>query len=185
MDDKERLIKARNRITESIAENIHLYGLPPSAGRQYGMMFFHNEPLTLDDMAEELGMSKTSMSTSIRVLTDKKLVERAWRKGVRKDLYKVKDDWYQSFIDMFTIKWRKSVSSHTTAIRRSITELEKLVEDETISEDVIEEAKSDIEKLLYIRDYYEWLDRLVDAFEDHDIFNLVPTKEQQNESSAK
>ena len=68
MDGKERLEKARKRIAESIAQNIHLYGLPPSAGRQYGMMFFQDRPLTLDDMSEELGMSKTSMSTSIRAL---------------------------------------------------------------------------------------------------------------------
>ena len=82
----ERLEKARERIIESIAQNIHLYGLTPSAGRQYGTMFFHNEPLTLDDMTEELGMSKTSMSTSVRALSDLKLVERAWKRGVRKDL---------------------------------------------------------------------------------------------------
>ena len=87
-----------------------LYGLTPSAGRQYGTMFFQNEPLTLDEMTEELGMSKTSMSTSVRALSDLKLVERAWKRGVRKDLYQVKDDWYQSFIDIFSIKWRRSVS---------------------------------------------------------------------------
>ena len=86
MDGKERLEKARERIIESIAQNIHLYGLTPSAGRQYGTMFFHNEPLTLDDMTEKLGMSKTSMSTSVRALSDLKLVERAWKRGVRKDL---------------------------------------------------------------------------------------------------
>ena len=68
MDGKETLDKARERIIETIAQNIHLYGLTPSAGRQYGTMFFHDEPMTLDDMTEELGMSKTSMSTSVRAL---------------------------------------------------------------------------------------------------------------------
>lgn len=176
MDGKERLEKARKRMTESIAQNIHLYGLPPSAGRQYGMMFFQNRPLTLDDMSEELGMSKTSMSTSIRSLSEAKLVERVWERGVRKDLYEVKDDWYQGFIDMFTIKWRRSVSLHSVAIRRSLAELEQLINDDTISDDILDMAKTDIDKLHYIRDYYEWLDRLVDAFEDHDIFDLVPIK---------
>ena len=172
----ERLEKARERIIESIAQNIHLYGLTPSAGRQYGTMFFHNEPLTLDDMTEELGMSKTSMSTSVRALSDLKLVERAWKRGVRKDLYQVTDDWYQSFIDLFSIKWRRSVSLHSVAVRRSLAELEELVNDPAISDELKEEAKIDIEKLRILRDYYEWLDRLVDAFEDHDIFNLVPIK---------
>ena len=176
MKGNERLEIARKRIVESIAQNIHLYGLPPSAGRQYGMMFFQNRPLTLDDMSEELGMSKTSMSTSVRALSEAKLVERVWERGVRKDLYKANDDWHQSFIDMFSIRWRRSVSLHSSAIRRSITEIERLISEDTITEEILAEAKSDLEKLFYIRDYYEWLDRLVDAFENHDIFDLVPIK---------
>ncbi len=176
MDGYEKLEIARKRIVESIAQNIHLYGLPPSAGRQYGMMFFHDKPLTLDDMSEELGMSKTSMSTSVRALSEAKLVERVWEKGVRKDLYRASDDWYQSFIDMFSVKWRRSVTLHSSAIRRSITELEQLISDVSISPELLDEAKLDLDKLIYIRDYYEWLDRLVDTFENHDIFDLVPIK---------
>lgn len=178
MDGKETLDKARERIIETIAQNIHLYGLTPSAGRQYGTMFFHNEPLTLDDMTEELGMSKTSMSTSVRALSDLKLVERAWKRGIRKDLYQVKDDWYQSFIDLFSIKWRRSISLHSVAIRKSLTELQVLRNGPEISDELKEKIDTDIAKLEYIRDYYEWLDRLVDAFEDHDIFDLVPRKDE-------
>ena len=185
MKGNERLEIARKRIVESIAQNIHLYGLPPSAGRQYGMMFFQNRPLTLDEMSEELGMSKTSMSTSIRALSEEKLVERVWERGVRKDLYKANDDWHQNFIDMFSIRWRRSVTLHSSAIRRSMTEIERLIAEETTSEDLLVEAKSDLEKLIYIRDYYEWLDRLVDAFEEHDIFDLVPIKKPSDDSSTK
>jgi DNA-binding transcriptional regulator GbsR (MarR family) len=185
MEGSKKLEKARERIIETIAQNIHLYGLTPSAGRQYGTMFFHNEPLTLDDMTEELGMSKTSMSTSVRALSDLKLVERAWKRGVRKDLYQVSDDWYQSFIDLFSIKWRKSVSQHSGAIRKSLAELDELMNDPAISEELKAEVMTDIDKLQYMRAYYEWLDRLIDAFEDHDIFDLVPIRKQQKDSSDK
>ncbi|MBY0221547.1 GbsR/MarR family transcriptional regulator [Mammaliicoccus sciuri] len=181
MDGKEQLEKSRERIIETIAQNIHLYGLTPSAGRQYGTMFFHDDPLTLDDMTEELGMSKTSMSTSVRALSDLKLVERAWKRGVRKDLYQVKDDWYQSFIDLFSIKWRRSISLYSTTIRKSLNELNKLAADPSITDDLKLMVERDIEKLRYVQDYYEWLDRLVDAFEDHDIFDLVPRKDDIQE----
>ncbi|MFS0574749.1 GbsR/MarR family transcriptional regulator [Sporosarcina sp. 179-K 3D1 HS] len=180
MDGREKLDKVRERIIEAIAENIHLYGLTPSAGRQYGTMFFHDEPLTLDEMTEKLGMSKTSMSTSVRALSDLKLVERAWKRGVRKDLYQVKDDWYQSFIDLFSIKWRRSISLHSVAVRRSLKELRELVQDESIDSELRGIVERDIEKLEYMRDYYEWLDRLVDAFEDHEIFDLVPIETDSN-----
>ncbi|MCM3756169.1 GbsR/MarR family transcriptional regulator [Sporosarcina aquimarina] len=179
MDAYEKLEKSRKRITESIAQNIHLYGLPPSAGRQFGMMFFENRPLTLDDMSAELGMSKTSMSTSIRSLSEAKLVERVWERGVRKDLYEVKDDWYQIFVDMFTVKWRRAVSLHTAAIRKSLAELKELKHADDITDELLAVIETDIEKLLYIREYYDWLDRLIDAFEDQKIFDLVPRLEEE------
>jgi len=84
-----------------------------------------------------------------------------------------------------SIKWRKSVNQHSIAVRRSLAELEELVVDPSISDEVKELAHIDIEKLQYMRDYFEWLDRLVDAFEDHDIFNLVPIKKPQRDTSDK
>jgi len=184
MQGKEKHEKARERIIETIAQNIHLFGLTPSTGRQYGMMYFQNEPLTLDDMTEQLGMSKTSMSTSVRALSDLKLVERAWKKGVRKDLYHTSEDWYQSFIDLFSIKWRRSVSLYSVSIKKSLGELQELSNDPTISEELRKEVLIDIEKLIYIKNYYEWLDRLVDVFENHDIFSLVPINNDTNQSQT-
>ncbi|KRG11691.1 GbsR/MarR family transcriptional regulator [Lederbergia galactosidilytica] len=174
----EQLNKARERIIETIAQNIHLYGLTPSAGRLYGMMFFQRKPITLDEMKEELGMSKTSMSTTVRALSDLKMVERVWKKGVRKDLYQVEEDWYQSFIDLFSTKWMGAISVHKIAIKKSIKELKNLLEDEHTSEDVLELARVDIEKLDYIYAYYEWLERVVESFEDHEIFDFVPKKKE-------
>ena len=183
MEDHEKIDKARERIIEAIAQNIHLYGLVPSAGRQFGTMFFQNEPLTLDDMTEKLGMSKTSMSTSVRALSELKLVERAWKKGVRKDLYKVTDDWHQSFIDLFSIKWQRSVTLHSAAIKKSLAEYEELLQNPTLSDELREVVEIDISKLKYMKDYYNWLERLIDAFEDQRIFDLVPKFEDSNENT--
>ncbi len=59
------------------------------------------------------------------------------------------------------------------------------MKDPAIDDGLREEVTIDIEKLLYLRDYYEWLDRLVDAFEDHDIFNLVPIKKPEKDTPNK
>ncbi|MEK3889796.1 GbsR/MarR family transcriptional regulator [Bacillus sp. FSL K6-3431] len=176
VEGKERLEKARERVIETIGQNIHLYGATSSAGRLYGMMFFHQDPLTLDDMKEELGMSKTSMSTSVRTLSDLKMVERVWKKGVRKDLYQIEEDWYQSFIDLFSTKWKSANSMHLSAIKKSLAELEQLTTDNNISPEIQAMATEDIAKLKYMSEYYEWLNRLVAVFEDHEIFKLVPKK---------
>ena len=178
MEGKDQLDRARERIIETIAQNIHLYGVTPSAGRLYGMMYFHNQPITLDEMKEELGMSKTSMSMSVRSLSDLKMVERVWKKGVRKDLYQVQEDWYQSFIDLFSTKWKSSISMHIHSIQKSLSELKQLVSGDDASEEIKELAKIDIEKLDYILQYYKWVDRLIEAFESHEIFSLVPKENE-------
>ncbi len=179
MTDREQLDIARERVIDSVAQNMDLYGVTESIGRLYGMLLFQQNPMTLDEMKEELGMSKTSMSTSVRTLLELKMVDKVWRKGVRKDLYKAEEDWYQSFIDFFTIKWRLAITENVYAIEKSINELKVLIDKDGISEDVVIDAKNDLEKLNYAINYYDWLDRFVDSLESHEIFNLVPKKEEE------
>ncbi|WP_400246909.1 GbsR/MarR family transcriptional regulator [Niallia sp. JL1B1071] len=179
MTDREQLNIARERVIDSVAQNMDLYGVTESIGRLYGMLLFQQNPMTLDEMKEELGMSKTSMSTSVRTLLELKMVDKVWRKGVRKDLYKAEEDWYQSFIDFFTIKWRLAITENVYAIEKSINELKVLIDKDDISEDVRKDAKNDLEKLNYAINYYDWLDRFVDSLESQEIFNLVPKKEEE------
>ncbi len=176
MQGVDKLEKARERVIDAIAQNMNLYGVTPSVGRLWGLMYFHDEPMTLDDMKQELGMSKTSMSTSVRNLVELKMVDKVWKKGIRKDLYEVEDDWHQTFIDLFTIKWRNGISINMNAIHKSLSELKELLGDEQISDEIKAEAKSDIEKLNKALDYYLWIDRLVDSFESHEIFTFIPKK---------
>lgn len=180
MDGKEQLERVRERVIETIANNMNLYGVTDSIGRLYGMLYFHNQPMTLDEMKEELGMSKTSMSTSIRHLLELKMVEKVWKKGTRKDLYQAEEDWYQTFIDFFTIKWRSGVTMNMSAMTKAITELEKIMNDENVSEDVKSEAMVDIEKMKSALEYYDWLNRVVDCFESGKIFDFIP-KTGENE----
>lgn len=176
MQGRDELEKARERVIEAISQNMNLYGVTPSVGRLWGLLYFQNQPMTLDEMKNELGMSKTSMSTSVRNLMDLHMVDKVWRKGNRKDLYEAENDWYQTFIDFFTIKWRNGVTINVSAIEKSLRELNKLLETPGLSEEMIHEVKTDIEKLHQSLDYYDWLNRLVDSFETHEIFKYIPKK---------
>lgn len=176
MDGKEQLHRARERVIDAIAQNMNLYGVIPSIGRLYGMMFFHNEPLTLDEMKEELGMSKTSMSTSVRTLLDLKMVDKVWKKGCRKDLYSIEGDWYKNFIDLFSIKWRNAINLNVNAIDKSLKELNEIKENVGLDEEIKRIADSDVEKLQSALEYYDWLNRLVDKLENGEIYDFVPKK---------
>ncbi|MGM0902110.1 MAG: GbsR/MarR family transcriptional regulator [Bacillota bacterium] len=176
MEDNESLDRSRKIVIDTIAQNMHLYGITPSAGRLYGLLFFSDKPLTLDEMKEELGMSKTSMSNSVRSLLDLNMVEKVWVKGERKDLYTIKEDWYQCFFDYFTIKWRTTITTNSSAMEKSLNKLQELIADPDTSEDIREQAHKDIKKLEDRINYYDWQDRLIDSFETKEILNFVPIK---------
>ncbi|MFC4324282.1 GbsR/MarR family transcriptional regulator [Litchfieldia salsa] len=180
MKDIEQLDRTRSMVIDSIAQNMNLYGITPSAGRLYGLLFFSDKPLTLDEMKDELGMSKTSMSTSVRSLLDLNMVEKVWVKGERKDLYTIKEDWYQCFFDFFTIKWRTAITMNSSAMEKSITNLQKLIDDPNTSAEIRDNASLDIKKLEERLDYYDWQNRLIDSFETKEILNFVPVEKKKD-----
>ncbi len=164
-----------------MAQNMNLYGITHSVGRVYGLLYFNEGPMTLDEMKDELGMSKTSMSTAVRQLQELNMVEKVWKKGERKDLYISNNDWYQSFTDLFSIKWRMGISLNITTINKSVKDLENVIHDPETDEEVKAAAQIDIEKFQYALNYYDWLNRLVDSLENNDIFQLVPKKSETQE----
>ncbi|GIP60683.1 GbsR/MarR family transcriptional regulator [Paenibacillus woosongensis] len=167
------IMKVRKRVIEAIGRNMDLYGISLSTGHLYGLLFFADKPMTLDEMGLEMKMSKTSMSTGVRTLLDLKMVNKVWEKGSRKDLYEVEYDWHQTFTDYFAIKWRKAVESNILILRRSIEEINKWLasEPEGAIAAILEE---DRKKMIDAVKYYEWLDRLIDAMESGEIYQLVP-----------
>ncbi|MFE8703065.1 GbsR/MarR family transcriptional regulator [Cytobacillus sp. FJAT-54145] len=179
MKDNEILDKTRTMVIDAIAQNMNLYGITPSAGRLYGLLFYSDKPLTLDEMKEELGMSKTSMSTSVRSLLDLNMVEKVWVKGERKDLYTIKEDWYQCFFDYFTIKWRTAITMNGTAMEKSISKLKELIANPETSDEVREQALLDLKKLEDRIDYYDWQNRLIDSFETKEILDFIPIEKKK------
>ncbi|TLS35570.1 GbsR/MarR family transcriptional regulator [Pseudalkalibacillus caeni] len=173
MDQRDKLDQARERVIESIAQNMDLYSVTSSVGRLYGTMFFENGPMTLDEMKEKLHMSKTSMSTGVRSLMELQMVEKVWKKGERKDLYKTNDDWYKTFSDFFCIRWRKGIELNQKALNDSIAELREAMEGNDLDDEEKQSVEADLEKMQYAMEYYTWLNKVVDLFESGEIFDIV------------
>lgn len=177
-DDYKELKLARDRFISEVAKNIHLYDISQSVGRLYGTVFFSEDAMTLDDMSESLGMSKTSMSTGIRILLEANMAERVWEKGVRKDLYKTEDDWYKSFSNVFIDRWRNATERNMIAIQET-KEMLKILSGKTASEKIKTLIECDLNKLKQAEAYYMWLDDVISLFETGEIFDIVPKRTPQ------
>ncbi|MCQ6558935.1 GbsR/MarR family transcriptional regulator [Paenibacillus mendelii] len=169
-----KIQKNRERVIDTIGKNMDLYGITLSIGHLYGHMYFNNGPVTLDELSESMGMSKTSMSTGVRTLMDLKMIEKVWGKGSRKDLYEAVPDWHQNFTDYFSLKWRKAVESNMTALSRSLNEIRDLqasVEGNGKLRSILE---SDESKITQAIEYYKWLLKLIESLETGKIFEFIP-----------
>ncbi|MCT2535556.1 GbsR/MarR family transcriptional regulator [Aquibacillus koreensis] len=173
--DYEEIIE---KFVQVIAKNMNLYGITPSVGRLYGALYFSDGPMTLDDMRDALEMSKTSMSTGVRSLSEMKMVEPAYKKGVRKDLYKSEEDWYKSFTSLFGNRWRHHTETNIEEAEEAIQELESIKCD-TKDQHLSEQIDRDIERLRYAQNYYRWLMRFIQVVESGEIFKFVPKHDDQ------
>lgn len=177
-DQRAKLHHTRRRVIESIGKNMDLYGITLSIGHLYGNMYFNQEPVTLDEMSETMGMSKTSMSTGMRTLHDLKMINKVWGKGSRKDLYEVVPDWHQNFADFFSIKWRKAVDQNMSVLNRSMKEIDALKQQYESDQAFLEVLDNDSKKIDDAIKYYKWLDRLIDSFETGDIYRFIPKEDE-------
>jgi len=181
-EQMNRLEKARHRVIESIGANMDLYGVTLSIGHLYGYMYFQEHPATLDQMGEKMGMSKTSMSTGMRTLMDLKMVNKVWEKGTRKDLYEVVPDWYQTFVDFFSNKWRRAVEANTGAMRKLVKVLKEIqAEIGEVNPETCRAIDREIARIDDALQYYDWLERLIDSMETGKIFEYIPKKNPETE----
>lgn len=90
MDNKFKII--RDDFIESAGRTTQGFGLGRIIGQIYALLYFSIDPLSLDDMADELKVSKGSISTNVRELEKWGAVRKVWIRGNRKDFYEAETD---------------------------------------------------------------------------------------------
>ncbi|UYZ15616.1 GbsR/MarR family transcriptional regulator [Brevibacillus sp. WF146] len=150
-----------------------LYGVTPSIGRLYGVMYFSEEPMTLDEMSKKLGMSKPRMSTGVHQLLEIYMIQKVWKKGERKDLYEAEKDFFSSFISFFCKKWEREITVNLAAIDKSMEKLQVLLNFPDVPVPIQQKARKNLQQLEESIQYYQWLKKLVHAFKSKEIFTLL------------
>ncbi len=176
MDEKplDRIKHIEDQIVEKIADNMHIYGISTTVGRVLGIISMNRRPMTLDELSEATGMSKTRMSQVVREMVDLNIAEKVFEKGIRKDLYTVEQDYYQTFVSLFTSNWQKAIQKNKMFDKKMSAELRALMENETMNEEAEQKINDLLKETKEWQDYYQWLAHLIDFFDSGEIFKYVP-----------
>jgi DNA-binding transcriptional regulator GbsR (MarR family) len=92
-------------------------GMPRIAGRIFGFLLIHEGAHSLDDLAEQLQVSKGSVSTNARLLEQIGLVERSSEPGDRRDYYRMGPEAWERMLRVAQRKWEtmRQVLTETAA----------------------------------------------------------------------
>jgi DNA-binding transcriptional regulator GbsR (MarR family) len=89
------LLAAREEFIQGMSRISHFWGFPKAMGAIYGAVYLSCEPLSLDEIVEQVGVTKGAVSTHVRALERLGMVHRQIRLGDRKDYYEAEDDFWK------------------------------------------------------------------------------------------
>ncbi len=87
-----KLELAQDKFIESIGKLCASFGLNKFVAQLYALLYLSEKPLSLDEIAEKLKVSKGNVSINIRELEKWGAVKNIWVKGSRKDYYEANTD---------------------------------------------------------------------------------------------
>ena len=96
-----------SRFADRVAALFEHDGLPPIAGRIFALLLVSEDARSLDQLSEDLGISKASASTNARLLAQFGLVEPVRRPGSRRDYYRTADDLFERSMARRLDQWRE------------------------------------------------------------------------------
>jgi len=91
-------------------------GLSRIAGRLFGALLLADEPRSLDELAQQLDVSKASVSTEARRLLERGVAERIGKTGDRRDYYALTPDFFGQIVRFRLNRW--------SALHRLIRDME-------------------------------------------------------------
>lgn len=113
------LSKAQDVFLSSINQICGKFGLNNIMAQLYAILYLSQKPISLDDMAKRLKISKGSVSINIRALESYGAVARVWVKGSRKDYYKTQNSISRVIMDRVKSMGEKRLSELEDMIKSS------------------------------------------------------------------
>ena len=142
---------------EGLSGISQFWGLPKGMGAIFAVLYLAPNPLSLDEIVEETGLTKGSISTSVRSLSRMGLIHPVTRLGDRKDYYEAETDFYQAIRVILKERQSNEFDRAVASVRKT---LEKLESDSGESNP---ERTFLTERVRALKDFFDALDSLSNA----------------------
>ena len=149
----QSLDAARRKFIEAGGNTTQSFGFGRIPGQLFALLYLSAKPLCLDDIARELGVSKASVSMTVRQLEQWAAVRRVWVKGDRKDYYEAETDFGTMLRQGLLTTFLKKIDTAGTQIGNVERTVQRAME--TVDDAQRQELQVVADRLRRARDFHD------------------------------
>jgi DNA-binding transcriptional regulator GbsR (MarR family) len=120
----EKLSAVNDSTIAGIGRLARFFGFAEVMGRLFGVLLMSPDPLSLDDLADQLEISKGSVSMNMRALERWGMAKEVWMRGDRKKYYAAEHDLWQVIRNVLGSRERREVELALHVLGDSIEKLQ-------------------------------------------------------------
>ena len=132
------------------------WGFPKGMGAIFAVLYLSPDPLPLDEIVAQTGLTKGAVSTEVRALARLGLVHRSSKLADRKDYYEAETDFYKSIRAI--LKERQN-----TEFDRAVASVKETLEKLETASGSREERAFLLERVQALQDFFNAIDSLARA----------------------
>jgi DNA-binding transcriptional regulator GbsR (MarR family) len=148
---------ALDAVTDSTVAGLgrlaRFFGFSDVMGRLYGTVLLSPEPMSLDDLANSLEISKGSVSMNMRALERWGMAKEVWMRGERKKYYAAESDLWQVIRNVLGSRESREVQLALNVLGESIEKL-KTAENELTPQE-LELARYYLERIAELQSFFQ------------------------------
>ncbi len=111
-------------IIEGLGQLAGYFGFSKVMGQLFGVLMLSPEPLSLDDLMERLGISKASVSTTMRTLEHMGIAREVWVRDDRRKYYRAESDFWQILTNILRSRELRDVNQALHVLDESAERLQ-------------------------------------------------------------
>jgi DNA-binding transcriptional regulator GbsR (MarR family) len=150
----ESLLAVNESTVAGVGRLAHFFGFSEVMGRLYGTLLLSPGPLSLDDLANGLKISKGSVSMNMRSLERWGMAKEVWVRGERKKFYTAEPDLWQVIRNVLNSRERREVQLALDVLSQSVEKLQ-LAENE-LSADEQKLAAFYLERMADLQSFFRF-----------------------------
>jgi DNA-binding transcriptional regulator GbsR (MarR family) len=150
------LTRIKKDFTQGLSQISRFWGFPKGMGAIFAVLYLSPTPLSLDEIAQQTGLTKGAISTEIRALARIGLVHRSSRLGDRKDYYEAESDFYAAIRSILKGRQNSEFDRAVGSVRETLETMEANWVDD-------EEWNFVYERVQALQEFFDAIDSLTKA----------------------